>query len=303
MKIGIGHTTLATAGHAIPDPREVGRYAERAGLDSLWASDHLAWGTPILDSTLMLTAAAAVTRRLEVGFAVMQLALRPLAWAAKQIGTLQTISGGRVQLGVGIGGFPEEEWAAAGVPIRQRARRTDEALRALPALLRGDRVELPGANGADGVPGAKIALSPPAPMPKVWIGGDSPAALRRAALLGDAWLPALIPMDQLRASRQILREQSGRAGRPMPAIGVSMFAALESHLGGMSHEELVGMCASDFGFPPERADAAVLSGKPGQVAEQLAAFAEEDVEHAVIVPFGGEWRRQCDLLAEAKSLL
>jgi alkanesulfonate monooxygenase SsuD/methylene tetrahydromethanopterin reductase-like flavin-dependent oxidoreductase (luciferase family) len=300
VKIGIGHTTLATADHTIPDPREVGRYAEDAGLDSLWGSDHLAWGTPILDSTLMLTAAAAVTRRLEVGFAVMQLALRPLAWAAKQIGTLQTISGGRVQLGVGIGGFPEDEWAAAGVPIRQRARRTDEALRALPALLRGDLVELPGANG---VPTAKIALSPAAPMPKVWIGGDSPAALRRAAQLGDAWLPALMPLEQLRAGRQILREQSERAGRPMPAIGVSMFAALESHLGGMSHQELAGMCARDFGYAPERADAAVLSGKPAQVAERLAAFAEQGVEQAVIVPFGGEWQRQCDLLAEAKALL
>jgi alkanesulfonate monooxygenase SsuD/methylene tetrahydromethanopterin reductase-like flavin-dependent oxidoreductase (luciferase family) len=92
------------------------------------------------------------------------------------------------------------------------------------------------------------------------------------------------------------------AGRLMPGTGLSVFATLASHVVGMSHQELVDMCAG-FGYSSERADAAVLSGKPARVAERLASLAEEGVEHAVIVPFGGEWRQQCDLLAEAKALL
>ncbi|MEV8632429.1 LLM class flavin-dependent oxidoreductase [Streptosporangium sp. NPDC051023] len=296
MKVGIGHTTLATADGAIADPVEVARHAEELGLDSLWCSDHLMWGTPILESALTLAAAAAVTRRLEVGFAVLQPALRPVAWLAKQISTLQTISGGRVQLGVGIGGMPEEEWAAAGVSVRERASRTDDALRVLPALLRGELVELPGTSGTE------VTLSPAAPMPKVWVGGASPAALRRTARFGDAWLPAVATLEQLRAGREVLREEAEAAGRPAPGIGVSVFATLDAHLGGMSHEALVDMCGG-FGYPREHADAAVVSGKPEQVAERLAALAEEGVEHAVVVPFGGEWRRQCDLLAEANALL
>ncbi|REE99057.1 LLM class flavin-dependent oxidoreductase [Thermomonospora umbrina] len=298
MKVGLGHTTLSTADGGIADPAETARRAEAAGLDSLWVSDHLAWGMPILESALTLAAAAAVTRRLEIGFSVLQLALRPLPWAAKQIGTLQTLSGGRLQLGVGIGGMPADEWAAAGVPIGERARRTDDALRALPDLLRGDPVELPLASGA------RVELSPAAPMPKVWIGGASPAALRRAARLGDAWLPAVVTLEQLRDGRRVLREESEKAGRPAPGVGVSVFATLDAHLGGMSHEALVDLCSNDFGYPREHAEAAVVGGKPAQVAERLAAFAEQGVEHVVVVPFGGgPWERQCDLLAEARSLI
>lgn len=297
MKIGISHTTLTAQDGTIADPCAVARHAEEVGLDSFWVSDHLAWDTPILDSTLVLTAAAAVTERLEVGFAVLQLALRRLAWAAKQLQTLQTIAGNRLNLGVGIGGHPAQEWASAGVTLANRGRRTDEALAVLTSLLAGETTALPD------VSGAPVTLTPAAAMPPVWVGGHSPAALRRAARFGDGWLPAAVTQDQITAGRETLAELTALAGRPATRTAVSIFATLDSHLGGMSREALVDLCAGGFGFPRGHADTVVLGGKPAEVAERLDAHAELGVEHVVLVPFGGGWRRQCDLLAEARSLM
>ncbi|WP_024805872.1 LLM class flavin-dependent oxidoreductase [Nocardia sp. BMG51109] len=297
MKIGIAHTTLLEDDGSIPDPAEVARHLEGLGLDSMWASDHLAWGTPILESTLALAAAAGVTERIELGFSVMQLALRPIAWAAKQIGTLQTLSAARVQLGVGIGGYPADEWPAAGQSLIGRARRTDAALRVLPDLLVGKPTELPG------VSGSAVTLRPGAPMPPIWIGGDSEAALRRAARFGDGWLPASITLPRLRAGRDRLEQLSGPEGRPAPVTGISVFGTLNAHLGGMSRAALVDMMAGGWGFDRDVAEAAVLSGTPDAVAERLAAYRDCGVEHVVVCPLGNSWRRQCELLTEAVSLL
>jgi alkanesulfonate monooxygenase SsuD/methylene tetrahydromethanopterin reductase-like flavin-dependent oxidoreductase (luciferase family) len=297
MKIGISHTTCTEPDGRVADPGTVARHLEDLGLDSFWVSDHLAWDTPILDSVLTLTAAAAVTRRTEVGFAVLQLALRRLAWIAKQLQTLQIVSGNRLNLGVGVGGHPPQEWAAAGVPLAERGRRTDEALDVLPALLAGETVALPDAAGAP------VRLTPAAAMPRVWIGGSSPAALRRTARFAHGWLPAAVTPDQIQAGRSTLAGLAEEYGRAEPRIGVSIFATLDGHLGGMSREALVGLCVEGFGMPREHADAVVLGGRPEEVAKQLDDHAALGVDHAVLVPFGGSWRRQCDLLADARSLM
>lgn len=80
------------------------RHAEAAGLDSIWHGDHLAVGMPTLDAPIALATAAAVTERIGIGASVFVPAIRPLAWAAKQVMTLQYLSGGRLLLGVGSGG-------------------------------------------------------------------------------------------------------------------------------------------------------------------------------------------------------
>src|ERR1700754_3219500 len=85
------------------DVRASARLAEELGLDSVWSTDHLIASAPILDSSVVLATAAAVTERITIGYGVMILALRPVAWAAKQITSLQYVSGNRVMLGVGTG--------------------------------------------------------------------------------------------------------------------------------------------------------------------------------------------------------
>ena len=85
------------------DVAAAARHAEDAGLDSVWHGDHLAVGAGVLVSTIALAAAATATRRVTIGTSVFVPALRPLAWAAKQIASLMWISGGRLVLGVGSG--------------------------------------------------------------------------------------------------------------------------------------------------------------------------------------------------------
>src|SRR5699024_7049187 len=111
------------------DVRASARAAEEIGLDSIWTTDHLVASAPILDSTVVISTAAAVTERIGIGFNVMLLALRPVAWAAKQIATLQYMSGDRITLGVGTGNPAHGDigWRAAGMSYEDRGRRTDAA--------------------------------------------------------------------------------------------------------------------------------------------------------------------------------
>lgn len=128
----------------VPPVVRAARLAEDLGFDAAWVGDHL-WGhAPWLDSTVSLAAAAAVTERLKLGFSVMLLALRSPTWAAKQIQTLDALSGGRLTVGVGVGGEYPEEFEAAGVPIEKRGKRLDEAMSVLPDLLLGRRVDYDG---------------------------------------------------------------------------------------------------------------------------------------------------------------
>ncbi|MGH8986286.1 MAG: LLM class flavin-dependent oxidoreductase [Acidimicrobiia bacterium] len=132
------------------------RHAEEVGLESVWVGDHLIPVSPILDSTLVAATAAGVTERVEVGFGVLILALRPVAWAAKQVATLQHLSGDRVLLGVGSGGdvHGDAGWRAVGVPYHERGRRTDAALDVLPSLVTGQPTV---------VDGEEVTLSPGSP--------------------------------------------------------------------------------------------------------------------------------------------
>jgi alkanesulfonate monooxygenase SsuD/methylene tetrahydromethanopterin reductase-like flavin-dependent oxidoreductase (luciferase family) len=103
------------------------RQAEELGFESAWVVDQLVAGTgvPVLDSLTSLAGAAAVTSRIKLGVGVLIVPLRPVAWAAKQVATVQYLSDGRVLLGIGAGGDRHAlSWDAAGVPSRERGRRT-----------------------------------------------------------------------------------------------------------------------------------------------------------------------------------
>ena len=154
----------------------------------------------MLDSSVVLATAAAVTERITIGYGVMLLALRTPAWAAKQISTLQHVSGNRVALGVGTGNPVHGDigWRAAGMSFADRGRRTDESLRVLPALVTGQPAVL-----GDGL---EVTLSPGSVMPPVLIAGNGDRALRRAAAFGDGWISIALPPEEVAVG-------PGRAGR------------------------------------------------------------------------------------------
>ena len=147
LEIGVMLPT-STPDPAVPilgDIKRAARSAEELGLDSVWSTDHLIASAPILDSTAVLGAAAGATERIRLGYGVLLLALRPVAWAAKQISTLQHVSGGRIEVGVGTGNPAHGDigWRAAGQPFADRGDRTDAFLRVLPGLIAGAPTVLP----------------------------------------------------------------------------------------------------------------------------------------------------------------
>jgi alkanesulfonate monooxygenase SsuD/methylene tetrahydromethanopterin reductase-like flavin-dependent oxidoreductase (luciferase family) len=214
MRIGV---TVPNIHETLAEPatiEAVGRMADELGFDSVWCNDHLALpgesgdgsaepayaagygeqrGQRIYEPLIVLAYLAAATRRVRLGTSVYLVALRnPLA-VARQVVTLDRLSGGRLVLGLGVG-WLESEFVAAGVPYRQRGRRTDEAIAVL------ERQDA---------------------HPPLWIGGRSEAAVRRAARSGDAWHPSHLTLDELRGQIPRLREECERAGRSPDEVAVA----------------------------------------------------------------------------------
>ncbi|MEJ3654923.1 LLM class flavin-dependent oxidoreductase [Actinomycetes bacterium KLBMP 9759] len=287
IAVGVVLPSLAVVREQALDLAAAAQYVEDAGLDSVWHGDHLAPGGPVRDCAVALAVAAASTRRITVGTSVYVPAIRPLAWAAKQVATLVELSGGRFVLGVGSGGGPEQ-WAAAGVPYGERGARTDTALELLPALLAGEHVTLPD--------GATVTLAPAVAPPPVWVGNASAVALRRAARFDAGWFPSLITADEVARGAARL---AADGHRPTVAIGIA--GALGA--GVPSRPEIAAGIAAAYGRPVEEVASVPLSGGPTEAAEHLATYAAAGAAHAVVGIAGGDWRRQVDLLAEARALL
>lgn len=255
-----------------PDPQQPilgdvaasARLAEESGLGSVWATDHLVASAPMLDSTVALATAAAVTSRLALGYGAMILALRPVAWAAKQVSTLQYVSGGRLMLGVGTGNPVHGDigWRAAGASFADRGRRTDEALRVLPGLVTG-RATVLG-------PGLEVTLAPGSAMPPVLVAGNGKAALRRAAAYGDGWMCVGLSPEDLAPALADLAERATGQGRPAPAATV------------------VGPS---------------MAGDPARAAAQLARYAAAGAERVILVPTGREWQRDYEFAARVRAAL
>jgi alkanesulfonate monooxygenase SsuD/methylene tetrahydromethanopterin reductase-like flavin-dependent oxidoreductase (luciferase family) len=277
------------------------RVAETAGLDGVWAEDTFAAGDrSVLDVTLTLAVAAAVTSRISVGFAIFVPSLRPLGWAARQVASLQHYAGGRLQLGVGIGGGrSESEYLAVGVRRQDRAARTDDFLQLLPDLLGGRSAVIPDCSSA-----GSVRLLPAVAMPPVWIGGTSAAALRRAVRFGDGWLSGFQTPAEFAASARQLGELAAAAGRARPRLGVSMSACIgTAGSAGSLADVSVAIMQSAYGVPASRARDLAIGGTAAQVADHLAAFVAAGAELLVVqcdpAPSPDSW----ELLGKVRQLL
>jgi alkanesulfonate monooxygenase SsuD/methylene tetrahydromethanopterin reductase-like flavin-dependent oxidoreductase (luciferase family) len=275
------------------------RHAENLGFESAWVVDQLVAGTgvPVLDSLTALAGAATVTERIRLGVGVLIVPLRPVAWTAKQVATLQYLSGDRLLLGVGAGGDRHAaSWDAVGVPRRERGRRTDEALRRLPGLIAGKPAQLTP-------DGEEVVLSPGVTVPPIVIGGNSDAAARRAGEFGDEWFVLAGP-DDIPAYQAKAAEQATRFGRPTPAITTSVMVALDGDPSVPDRGTLISLLTDPdgmFGIPAAVAPDAFLTGGPSVLAGHLDRLAAAGVDRAIVQYAGGDWSRQTELAAEAKS--
>ncbi|MEU1205645.1 LLM class flavin-dependent oxidoreductase [Nocardia sp. NPDC005825] len=264
IRIGVFLPTSGThsTGSGPREVRESARVAEAADLESLWATDHLVASQPMLDSTVALSTAAAVTDRIRIGFGAMLVAMRPVAWAAKEIGTLQQVSEGRLLLGIGTGNPAHGDigWRAAGVPFAERGVRTDRALAVLPGLISGARTALDE--------GLEVALAPGASVPPILVAGNSSRARRRAATYGDAWMPINPGLDDLPGLLTELKDLAAQHGRLTPAVTVV---------------------------------APALSTDPRRAADELVAYEAAGVERVVLAPTGPDWRSDYAFAADVRA--
>ena len=211
----------------------VARAAEAAGFDHVSVPDNVmfprtvsapypyssdgqrVWGaeTPCIDPWVAIPAMAAVTSRIGFFSNVLKLAIREPILVAKTVGSAACLSGDRVALGVGLSWMPEE-FRYLRQEMRSRGARVDEAIGVIRALLRGGMVEHHGLHYEFG----PLQLSPaPRMAVPIFVGGVSPAALRRAARLGDGWLSMIHEVDELRslvARLRSLRREHGREAEP-----------------------------------------------------------------------------------------
>ena len=299
MELGVILPTMSRRDGRPGDIPAAAQQAEERGFESVWSVDQLVAGTgvPVLDSLTALAAAGAVTQRVKLGVGVLIAPLRPVAWIAKQVATLQYLSGDRVRLGIGAGGDRHAgSWDAVGVPRRERGRRTDEALRRLPDLIAGKPAQLT----ADG---EEITLSPGVTVPPIVIGGNSDAAARRACQFGDEWFVLAGP-DDIPRYQAMAAEQAARFGRPVPAITTSVTVALDGDPTVPGRDAIISLLSDPdgmFGVPAAQAPDAYLPGGPAALADYLGRLAAAGAYRTVIQFVAGDWSRQTDLLAEARN--
>ena len=204
--------------------------AERLGFHSVWAGDHLALPraptTPypygddarllpadvsLLDPFAVLAAVAGRTTRVRLGFGVTVLPYRHPLVVAKLVASIDTLSHGRVILGVGTGWMPEE-FAAVGADFRARGRDSDAALAYLRRAFSDGEV--------DGMTVLPVPVQRPGPP--IWVGGIAPAALRRAVLHADGWNAPYADPERVAAGIELLHRECERVGRDPATIDVSV---------------------------------------------------------------------------------
>jgi probable F420-dependent oxidoreductase len=246
--------------------------AEELGFSDVWVSEHviLPKAAPyppspsFYEPILTLTWAAAVTRRVRLGTSVIVLPMHHPVPMAKQLATLQCLSGGRVIFGVGVG-WLEAEFAALGAPFRERGRRMDESIALMRALWTEDPVTFQTRHIAAEIVEMRMQPPPVAPIP-IWVGGGSAAAQARATRACDGWHGTRLSPEQAAPVVQRLR-----AERPDPGFAISL---------------RVGWDGKDA----------------GELRQRLAAYADAGVGHILAEPAEREldaWLASVEKIARA----
>lgn len=266
MKVGLA---LGDAENAAVEARE----AEDLGFDCLGSGEHLFFHVPTSNSLILLAAAAAATRKVRLISSVALLPLYPPALLAKLAVTLDQVSHGRLDLGLGAGGEYPPEFQAVGVDPATRFRRMDEGLVLLRRLFSGDRVSYVG----EFTTLQGTALDPPPVQdggPPLWLGGRKAQALRRAGRHADVWMPYMVDPDQLRGGLAQVRDSAAEHGRVPEAVRGALFAWVcvddDADWARRTGIEAVSRTYRQD-FRP-LADRYLLTGAPEQVVARLREF-------------------------------
>lgn len=290
MKLGV---FLPVSGRAaVPEVlTEAARQAETLGFDSVWAAERLVnpWEmktrypynatdqwfvppeSPFLETLTALTFLAGVTQKISLGASVIVLPYRHPLFTARVATSIDTLSKGRLILGVGIGWMPEE-FAALGVPFKDRAGMSEEQLQIFNLLWTEERPRFDGRYYQFD----EVAVNPrPVQQPRfpIWIGGESEPAQRRAARYGDAWFSYFVKTTagELAARFGQLRRWAAEAGRDPDAVKLCCVRPID---------------VTDEPVPQEEDS---LRGTPEQLVEALRRFEDVGVVHMALQFSRGRW--------------
>jgi len=283
---------------------EQARLCERLGYGSVWGNDHITTQNYVRDlfpgkypnfyePLITLAAIAGATSRIGLGTALLVLPMREPVYLAKQILTLDRMSGGRFTLGVGIGAYREEftAWGGNRVAGQRRGDLMDEGLAALKLLLEQPRASYDGRY----VSFKDVEMHPKArrqPFP-LYIGGHNIEAVERAARLGEGWLPGWRPLNELAERVLLLRRRAQELGRDASAIEVApQFsvtldktpeAAEKRYMasGLVAHRKSLAYTGRDL----SQQVAANLVGSPAQVIEKIGKLGEIGIQHCCALMF------------------
>jgi alkanesulfonate monooxygenase SsuD/methylene tetrahydromethanopterin reductase-like flavin-dependent oxidoreductase (luciferase family) len=280
MDIGIGlPTTLPVDGPTMVD---WARRAEERGFAALGTIDRLVY--PNYDTITALAAAAGATSRIRLFSDILLAPVYQPVWLAKATGSLHAISGGRLTLGLGVGGRPDD-YAAAGRPYEQRGRLMDETLELLHRAWAGEPVA-----------GGQFAVTPPpGGRVPILIGGNGSAAIRRTVRWGDGWTVGGASAQQAGEFADRIRAAWRDAGRE----GEPRLAAL-MYFGLGDDETLAHSLRTYYGFLGEMAEYVVQGAArtPEQIVDRVRQFTDAGFTDFVIDPTVPSLD-QVDLLADA----
>ena len=268
--------------------RSLAQRAEESGFDSVWVSDHIILprqvdsfypyapdgvatfrpDEPYYEPLAALNFLAGCTQRVRLGTHVLILPYRNPVLTAKILSTLDVLSGGRVILGAGVG-WMEEEFQALGLnTYPERGAVTDEYIRLYKELWTQEHPEFQGKYYQ--LSGAGFQPKPvQKPHPPIWIGGHTGPAIRRAATLGDGWMPiglrppAILEPEEYAAKAARLRTLTRRAGRPEDAVALCFSTNISF---------------DDASGPSRR----MMSGRPEQVAADLRQYQDLGVRNFIL---------------------
>jgi probable F420-dependent oxidoreductase len=280
---------------------------DRLGYDSFWCGDHVAFTIPFLDPLTLIAQASVVSRRLTFGTGVYLLPLRHPTPVAKQISTLDHMTGGRFIFGVGIGGEFPKEYESCGVPINERGPRLGESVEVIRKLWTGETVSHDGRffKFTD----VKMTPAPRTPGgPPIWFGGRQEPALRRAARVGDGYFSYAISPEMYAKALVTIEAAAREANRTFDRFGTAhlMFTRI-----GDSYEKALDEAAESLSirYAMNMRPAAERYGAIGtaqDVAAKVRAFYDVGVRHIALDLVGPYERRNEQfqrVAAEVKPLL
>src|ERR671916_864651 len=220
---------------------ETARQAEDLGYDSLWVIERLFYpvnpqvpypGTadgslPLvyrrsLDPLATLAFLAAATSRVRIGTSIINLPYHNPVLLARELGTIDVLSQGRLDVGLGVGWSPDE-FEAVGVPMGGRGRRAEEALQVIEAIWRDNPVEFEGRYFR--VPESYFDLKPvQKPRPPIYMGAYTPATMDRVARLADGWLPTGLPLSAMEQMFAAIKQGAAEVGRDPGSLKLTVIA-------------------------------------------------------------------------------